>query len=178
VRLGEKTEAESSSTTFGAFEQYLAGVLLISVFLLLMLQVITRYIFNNSLSWSEELLRFLFVTMVYLSISYAGSQDAHVRIEVHMAYFPGVARVLIYTAADLLWILYNLFVIKVGIDLVLNLLEYPFISSVLRVSMAYVYAVIPVGFGLLTFRVVQNAIRRISRYKIERRSNGNDSNSR
>jgi TRAP-type C4-dicarboxylate transport system permease small subunit len=146
-------------------EKYVAAGLMILVFLVLMLQIVMRYIFNNPLSWTEELLRFSFVSMIYLSISYAGSQDAHIRIEFHLNKMPEWLRVGFLTLADLLWLSYNVFVIIVGIEVIQSLLKYPYISPVLRVSMAYVYIIIPLGFGLLSFRVLQNLILRIMKHR-------------
>ena len=51
-------------------EEALLIALLVMMTLLMGLQVFSRYILNASLSWSEELTRYLFIWSGFLSISY------------------------------------------------------------------------------------------------------------
>ncbi|MEN1761597.1 TRAP transporter small permease [Anoxynatronum sibiricum] len=44
------------------------------------MQIIMRYVFNNSLSWSEELGKFLFVWLSWLGISIGHRRREHIRI--------------------------------------------------------------------------------------------------
>ena len=44
------------------------------------LQVIMRYVFSNSLSWSEELGKFLFVWITWLGISLGERMGEHIKI--------------------------------------------------------------------------------------------------
>ena len=142
------------------FEKYVAIFLMLFVFGLLLLQVITRYFLNNPLSWPEELLRFCFVAMIYLSISYAASENAHIRIEIQFQKLPRVWKIAFLSLADIMWIIFNVVIIREGVRLVQSLFKFPYISPVLRVSMAYVYIIIPFGFFLMTVRIVQNGLLR------------------
>jgi len=99
--------------------------------------------------------------MIYLSISYAASESAHIRIEIQFQKLPLFWVTVFLTLADLMWIFFNLVIIKEGISVVRSLLKFPYISPVLRVSMAYVYIIIPFGFFLMTVRVIQNAVLRV-----------------
>ena len=40
-----------------------------------------RYVVGASLSWSEELARYVFIWLVYIGISYAVQMKAHVKVE-------------------------------------------------------------------------------------------------
>ncbi|SCW55158.1 TRAP transporter small permease [Ancylobacter rudongensis] len=44
-------------------------------------QVISRYVFNDPLTWSEELARFLFVWVGYLSAWFAWTKRAHIALD-------------------------------------------------------------------------------------------------
>lgn len=147
------------------FEKYVTIFLMVSVFFLLILQTFMRYCLNNPLSWPEELLRFCFVAMIYLSISYAASKDAHIRIEMHISPLPEVWQTVIFSIGDLMWIIYNIVIIKEGIGVIQTLLKHPYVSPVMRVSMAYVYIIIPFGFSLMTIRIIQHFCLRFSKIR-------------
>lgn len=59
-------------------------IILVTMFAVMVLvifgQVIMRYIFNNSLSWSEELGKFLFVWMSWIGISIGAKRKEHIKI--------------------------------------------------------------------------------------------------
>ena len=60
-------------------ESILVGMFSLMV-LIIFIQVIMRYIFNNSLSWSEELGKFLFVWISWLGISIGAKRKEHIKI--------------------------------------------------------------------------------------------------
>jgi TRAP-type C4-dicarboxylate transport system permease small subunit len=145
------------------FEKYVTITLMVFICFLLLLQTFTRYVLNNPLSWPEEILRFSFVSMIYLAISYAASLDAHIRIEMHIRLLPPRWQTVIFTIGDLMWIAFNIVVVIEGIKVVRTLFINPYISPVMQVSMAYVYCVIPFAFMLATIRIIQHLYLRIKR---------------
>src|SRR5699024_12344791 len=54
-------------------------ILLLIFSVLCIVQVVMRYIFNESLTWSEELSRYAFVWFVYTSAAYAVRYQRHVK---------------------------------------------------------------------------------------------------
>ncbi|MDR3073379.1 MAG: TRAP transporter small permease, partial [Deltaproteobacteria bacterium] len=53
-----------------------------SMSLIIAVQVVMRYGFQASLSWSEEVSRYLFIWLVYVGISYGVKKSAHVSVTV------------------------------------------------------------------------------------------------
>jgi len=147
------------------FEKYVTISLMVFICFLLLLQTFTRYVLNNPLSWPEEVLRFSFVSMIYLAISYAASLDAHIRIEMHIRLFPIKWQTVIFSIGDLMWIVFNIVVIIEGIKVVRTLFINPYISPVMQISMAYVYCIIPFAFTLVTIRIIQHFYLRIMRLR-------------
>lgn len=142
------------------FEKYFAGFLILAVFFLLILEIFTRYFLRNPLTWPEELTRFCFVGLIYLSISYAASENAHIRLETHLNKLPQFWRKTVLTIADLFWVVYNFMVISYSIETIKGLFRFVYRSPALSVNMAYMYMIIPTGFLFMTIRVIQNAYKR------------------
>ena len=62
---------------YNNLEEYLLVVSLVINVLLVFLQVIMRTVFKNSLTWSEELSRYIFIWQIWLGASIAWEQVLH-----------------------------------------------------------------------------------------------------
>ena len=69
-------------TIWNKAEEYFLVYSLILMVALVFIQVIMRYIFNNSLSWSEELVRYIFIWQIWLGASVGAKNNDHIRIEI------------------------------------------------------------------------------------------------
>lgn len=126
---------------------------------LIFLQVVMRYVFGNSLSWSEELARYLFVWQIWIGVSYAARNRTHLRITVVKdALSPKVQRAL-ELAVTVVWIGFGLFVAFKGCQLVLRVAKFNQLSSALQIPMMYVHMAVPVGCGLMVARLLENTVR-------------------
>jgi TRAP-type C4-dicarboxylate transport system permease small subunit len=63
------------------FEENLAALFMGGLLFTLFLQVFTRYVLNDPLSWTEEVARYLYVYIVFLGASAAISDRTHVGID-------------------------------------------------------------------------------------------------
>ncbi|MEG0470184.1 TRAP transporter small permease [Amedibacillus sp. YH-ame10] len=62
-------------------EEYLLIILLCSMTIIMGIQVCSRYVFNASLSWSEELTRYLFIWSAFISIAYCIKKWISIKID-------------------------------------------------------------------------------------------------
>lgn len=117
------------------------------------LQVIFRYLLNNSLSWSEELCRYLFVGMVFIGAGIGVLQKKHMAIDLFVNKFPDRVKKFINLIISLIMALYGLTFIYYSINLALmNMEQY---SPALTIPVGLIYLLLPFG-GLL---IVINSIR-------------------
>lgn len=61
-------------------DMLLAFIILLIV-LIMSVQVLFRYVFNNSISWSEEVVRYLFVWMTFLGAAVCFRDRMHIRVD-------------------------------------------------------------------------------------------------
>lgn len=62
------------------FEEVILVSLLVSMSSILMLQIVARYLFQSSFSWSEELVRYLFIWSTFIGIPYCIKEGSSLKI--------------------------------------------------------------------------------------------------
>ncbi len=67
---------------------WLTSGILAALLLIVLMQVVSRYIFNNSLSWTEEASRYLMIWGVLLGVSLAYRNGYLISIETFVNRFP------------------------------------------------------------------------------------------
>jgi len=153
------------------FEEVIGTAVLGVVVTLVFLGVVLRLVFTSGLPWQEELSRFGFVFVCYLGASYGMKSDDHIRITfVADALPPGVRKVL-RVLTDIVWIGFNVFVVIVSIDYYMRQRDFLGLSGILKIPLHYVFLTIPVGFALLTLRLIQQYIQKLIK---PRSAAGND----
>ncbi|MGM0397099.1 MAG: TRAP transporter small permease [Bacillota bacterium] len=138
-------------------EAVLVSSLVVTVSLIFM-QVIMRYVFSNSLSWSEELARYIFLYQIWLGASYATKKNAHLRIEILKSKFYGRKKTYFETIVLLIWLAFTVFLTLESFNLTRMIFIRGQLSPALRMPMGFAYASVPIGAGLMSLRLVQNII--------------------
>lgn len=81
------------------------------------LQFFTRYVLNNSLGWTEEIARYLLVTVTFIGSIMAVRKSSHIAVEILYRWFPRPVRKVMQTVVDvtavafygvLTWLTYQL----------------------------------------------------------------------
>ncbi|WP_300668641.1 TRAP transporter small permease [Desulfoluna sp.] len=137
------------------FESYVCQLLLSFFVIILFLQIALRVCFNYVIPWSEEISRFAFVWFVFFGAAYAARLAAHNRVMLQFKVLPKICEDVAMIVTDVIWVVFNLVMIKKSIEVIQDLTEFPFMSPALEWSMAYVYWIFPISFGLMTIRVIQ-----------------------
>ena len=69
-------------------ERWVMFVLLAGMTLVLGIQIFCRFVLNNSLTWSEELARFMFIWSTFLSIGFCLKEGISLKIDTLISLFP------------------------------------------------------------------------------------------
>ncbi len=133
---------------------YCCGVLILAMTLLIFMQVFCRYALENSLSWSEELGRYMFIWITFLGAPVALKAKAHVALDIVLQRVHGVTKKTLVHLNALLTFFLSGTIVYAGIKLVILGMGQK--SSALFLPMPLVYAVIPVGgLFLLYFAICE-----------------------
>ncbi len=138
-----------------SFENYIAQILLVFFVCVLFSQIFLRVTFNYVITWSEEISRFSFVWFVFFGASYAARLGAHNRVTVQFKLLPKVCEKFLLLISDVIWIAFNLVMIKESIIVIQDLAKYKYHSPALGLSMEYVYYIFPISFAIMTIRIIQ-----------------------
>lgn len=128
-----------------------------AMFLILLAQVIMRYVFSHPLTWSEEAARFIFVYVSFIGISYAYRQKGHIRMEVVVNLFPQAVRrgleVLINLGTIALFCYMIPFSFRfIGIQAGVK-------ATATHIPMSIVYTALPLGMALSCVRLLISSLR-------------------
>ena len=114
-----------------------------------------RYAFETPMSWSDEIAVYCMLWSVYLSASWAVRERAHIRVLNLIQMFPKPLSTWLMYLSDFVWFVVSAFITWQGIILHMSLWERPYHSPVLDIDQKWPYLVVAVGFGLMTFRLMQ-----------------------
>jgi TRAP-type C4-dicarboxylate transport system permease small subunit len=123
-------------------ERILVASLVFTV-ILIFFQIIMRYVFNNSLSWSEELARYIFIWQVWLGAGVGIRMKGQIRIEILLKKLgPKGSKWLNVLALSIL-LLFCIFLVFSGGGLVMKLISRQAVSSALLIPLSAVFLSLP-----------------------------------
>lgn len=134
-------------------EEILMVILLGALSIVMMSQVVARYVFHNGFTWAEEFCRYCFVYTGMLSAGYCLRKKVSIRVDVLYNFFPRVLQIVIDYASRILLTAIYAYLAYSSISLIANTTS---ISAAIQLPMQYVYAAIPLGLGLGAIRGVQD----------------------
>jgi TRAP-type C4-dicarboxylate transport system permease small subunit len=132
--------------------KFLAITGIAALALIAALQVFYRYVLDDSLFWSEELMRSLMVWVAFLTAGVTYSRGEMLGMHFVLDIVPAAVRHWLELAGRLLTVLFLLVVAWYGLDFMLRTSEQE--SVALEISVAWIHASIPVGCLLLAAHVL------------------------
>ena len=150
---------------YNNFEKYTAILSITGMCFFITLQVFFRYVLNESLVWSEELGRYLFIFAVYLGCGYALQEDSHLEVTILRHYVPYKLKYIIYFFNYLCIFIFSAYCLIYGIEMLNHLISTGQKSPAMRIPIYIVYISIPLGLGIMTIRSLEKIIKLITKQK-------------
>lgn len=146
------------------FEEYLGVISLIFTSLLVFVQVVLRYLFNYSLSWSEEIARYLIVWFVFIGSSIAVREKAHATMDALVTYLPQTGKRIFSLLANLVSIVFCVLLVWSGSSMVSGVMEFGTVTPSTGMPMYIPYLALPVGACLMLIRFLQLLIQDVKSF--------------
>lgn len=131
-------------------------IILIAMVVILIAHIFCRYVLNNSLTWSEELLKIMLVWFGMLSVTILAARREHVSIVVFKNKMPEKVSAFFGIFTQVITFLICLVIIAVGIRYVITAGYRP--TPALRLPYSYAYAAIPVSFFFISLYEFRNML--------------------
>lgn len=136
-------------------EKVIIGVCLTLMILIMGVQVVSRYAFNSSLTWSEELTRYLFVWSGFISLPFTIRSGITLRIDQFYNMLPKGARGVLNIVNHIIMIVFFAFMFYHSTGVVESAIASGQKSPALGLPMYMVQVAATVGFGLAVVRSIQ-----------------------
>ena len=132
----------------------------LSIALIVSTSIFFRYVLNNSITWSEEIAKYLMVWMVFVGAPVAMVQSRHIAIEMFPNLFRPRIRALIFLIVNLLIVLTMAFWTYRGFTYTVGGMS-QVMSSFDKIPLGVVFASIPFGsciMMIISFQISLNQI--------------------
>lgn len=142
-----------------------AGLLMIIFFITW--QVVYRYIITQFIEragaavWTEELSRYIFIWISYLAVSVAIKKRSSIRVDILYDHLPTRWQNISWIIVESLFFCLTAVIAWYGWGQIERLLTFPQYTTALRIPFLVPYLILPVGFGLMCLRLIQNLIKQI-----------------
>lgn len=137
-----------------------AGLLLI--ILIITFQTFYRYIITEvfhktgSMVWTEEAARFIFVWISYLAIPLAVKRRNNIRVDIVYDRLPERLKKISWIVVDVCFLALALVIFVKGLDHIKMMLKFPQTTPALEIPFYIPYLILPIGFGLVAIRALQD----------------------
>ena len=148
------------------------GIICLTIMtIMIVYQVIARYVFNNPSAISEALAQFLFVWMIMFGSAYVYGSREHLTIDLLKDKFPAGLNMVVELVTNLCLFAFILVVCVIG-GWKYTTGQVKRIDASLHISMSILYASVPFTGVITLFYAIYNAARSIRDYKEGKRKTG------
>lgn len=139
-------------------EPVIMSFLFYAMTLLVTLQVILRFGFQSGFSWGEEVARFIFVWLMFISFSYVTRSQRHIKVTFIAKKLSEKAQKVLMILNDFLFLGFMLSILVAGIKVTQSVVKYGDMAVTIKVSMNIIYGAGLVGFIFMAIRIIQSII--------------------
>ncbi len=142
------------------FEKAFLVIGLLSIIFFITLQTAYRYFVTQlfgsagAMVWTEEASRYIFIWISYLALSIAIKKRSSIRIDIVYDMLPERYKKMSLVVVDICFLVFTLVFMVTGWAQIERLLQFPQYTTALGLPYLIPYAILPIGFALMTYRVL------------------------
>ena len=138
-------------------EELLASVAITIVVLSAFYGVISRYILNNPVAWSNEIATIAFTWTVFLGAAAAWKYDKHIHLDLVYDFFPKRIKIVSDWLKNLILAVFFVYVLYLSIQFTITAYNKP--TAILRIPFSYVDVPVVIFFISIIIRSIQKFLK-------------------
>lgn len=142
------------------FEEAVCVLSLVLLSVVMMLQIILRYVFQSPLPWAEEFCRYCFIYSSLFGIGYCIRNNKMLRVDLLIGMLPPFLGKLLDIFGDLASFVFYVLFAYASWQTTMKLMSLHQLSPALQMPVWIVYLSGPLGFALALLRIIQKMILR------------------
>ena len=142
---------------FKYFEELLASIAISIVVISAFYGVISRYILNNPVAWSNEVATIAFTWTVFLGAAAAWKNNKHIHLDLVYNFFPNKIKIISDWLKNIILIVFISFALYLSIQFTITAYNKP--TAILRIPFSYVDVPVVIFFLSIILRSIQKIIK-------------------
>ena len=139
---------------FDKIEEWILVLLMAGVSIVVFIQIASRTA-GNSLSWSEELARYLTIWVTFIGASYGFRFGTHIGVDAFKQWLPFRAERVVDLVSNVIVAFICILMMKYSIQIIVNVhLKFHQVSPAMRMPIWIAYLALPVGYAFMFIRNV------------------------
>lgn len=134
------------------------GVTLMLVTFLLFVNIILRFFFSSGITWAEEFIRYGIIWITFIGASVCFQRGSHVAVDLLIDFIPKKMKKALSLTIHVLAIIFMVFIIKYGFDLVAFSKGTGQLAPALQIEMYWIYLAIPIGAVLSLIQIIIHVV--------------------
>ncbi len=118
-------------------------------------EVVRRFVLNYSSAWGEEAARYAFIYLGWIGAAYAVRERAHIRFDFLLQALKPRPKAALFIFTELATIAFACIALYWSLHTIGTLLKFEASTPVLRISKVWFEAAVPLGFALVLLRSLQ-----------------------
>lgn len=167
LKRNEKSNRGVLIRIFENAEMYICIICLFAMTVITFMQVIGRYVFNYSFSWSEEISRFLLAWITFAGASYAFRYGAHIGVTYFIDKLSADKRKKVYVLIQIITIGFFAVLGILGLMHTVSQVRLNQIAPATKISIGVPYSSIPIGCLLVVIRIIVETVEKAKPYNRE-----------
>ncbi len=119
-------------------------------------EVLRRFVLNYSSAWGEEAARYAFIYLGWIGAAYAVRERAHIRFDIVLQKMGPRGKAVVYLIAETATIVFACIALYWSLHTIRQLLQFGGMAPVLQINKAWFEAAVPIAFSLVIFRSLQS----------------------
>ena len=140
---------------FKYFEELLASIAISIVVISAFYGVISRYVLNNPVAWSNEVATIAFTWTVFLGAAAAWKNNKHIHLDLVYNFFPNKIKIISDWLKNIILIIF----IALYLSIQFTITAYNKPTAILRIPFSYVDVPVVIFFSSIILRSIQKIIK-------------------